>query len=103
MENLTIEDLRSHLYKLNALLKLVLQHPYEIIVKSTNETTLCISCCKGPICEIIIEVYKPAKLKRYAVLIYPTRSCHMPVLDRNNGGALISLHLYETIQIWFKT
>lgn len=104
MENLALEDLRSHLNELNKLLKRTISHPYEILIKPTNESTMCSSCCSNkPIGEIIIEIYKPAKIKRYAVLVYPTRKCRIPILDRNNGGAIISLDLYENIQNWFKT
>jgi hypothetical protein len=104
MENLTLEDLGFDLNTLNVLIKPTINYPYEILVKPTNETTTCISCCNNkPIGELIIEVYKPAKIKQYAVLIYPTRSCHLPILDRNNGGAIISLPLYETILHWIKT
>ena len=96
MNNLTLEDLRSHLKELNDILKDTINHQYEILVKPTDETTSCSSCCNNkPIGEIIIEIYKPAKIKRYAVLIYPTRDCHTPILDRNNGGAIISLQLYK--------
>ena len=104
MELLTLEDLASHINELDKLLKKTINHPYEILLKETKITAVCISCCTNkPIGEIIIEVYKPGKIKRYTVLIYPTRKCHMPILDRNNGGAIISLQLYENIQNWFKT
>jgi hypothetical protein len=104
MENLTLEDLRSHIKELNKLLKPVINYPYEILIKNTDEKDTCSSCCTNrPIGEIIIEFYKPTKLKRHGLLIYPTRSCHLPILDRDNNGAKISLQLYETVQNWFKT
>ena len=104
MELLTLEDLASHYNELDKLLKNTINHPYEILVKETKVTAACISCCTNkPIGEIIIEVYKPGKIKRYGVLIYPTRNCHIPILDRGNSGAIISLELYETIQNWIKT
>lgn len=104
MENLALEDLRSHVNELSALLKTCINYPYEILIKNTEEKDTCLSGCQNkPIGEIIIEVYKLTRRKRYGVLIYPTRSCHLPILDRDNSGAIISSHLYETIQDWFKT
>lgn len=104
MENLVLEDLRSHVNELTTLLKTQINYPYEILIKSTDEKTICLSGCQNkPIGEIIIEVYKPTRRKRYGVLIYPTRKCHLPILDCDNSGTKIELNLYKKIQDWFKT